>query len=151
MTPPPDPDDSLHRLLETGTDEEIVLVLAGKDAQEVADLLEDLPEEVSTRAFDALGLQRQARVLREIDDDDVREDIIEALTDNEIADIAEVQKSDDATDLVDELPDDRRARDMAEIEPERRAEIRLVDDGSARFRGFFREHPPHEIENIGEQ
>ena len=74
--------------------------------------------------FDALGLHRQARVLRAIDDDDVREDIIEALTDDEIADIAEIQKSDDAADLVDELPEERRASVMAEIEPERRAEIR---------------------------
>jgi Mg/Co/Ni transporter MgtE len=93
MTPGLNPDDPLRRLLETGTDEEIVLVLAGKDAQEVADLLEDLPEEVSTRAFEALGIQRQAKVLREIDDDDVREDIIEALTDDELADIAEVRRA----------------------------------------------------------
>lgn len=124
MAAAPPPDDPLRRLLETGTNEEIVLVLAGKDPQEVADLLEDLPEEVGTRAFDALGTIRQAKVLREIDDDDVREDIIEALADADIADIAEVQKSDDAADLLDELPEERRDRVMAEIEPERRAEIR---------------------------
>ena len=35
-----------------------------------------------------------------------------------------MQKSDDAADLVDELPAERRERVMAEIEPERRAEIR---------------------------
>ncbi len=124
MAPPSTADDPLRRLLETGTDEEIVLVLAGKDPQEVADLLEELPEEISTRAFDALGTLRQANVLRAIDDEDVREDIIEALSDDEIADIAEAQKSDDATDLVEELPEHRRESVLAEIEPERRAEIR---------------------------
>ena len=124
MPPGLQADDPLRRLLETGTDEEIVLVLSGKDSQEVADLLEDLPEEISTRAFDALGTRRQAAVLRAIDDDDRREGILEALTDDDLADIAEAQQSDDAADLVDELPEERRDRVMAEIEPERRAEIR---------------------------
>jgi len=124
MAAAPLPDDPLRRLLETGTNEEIVLVLAGKDPQAVADLLEDLPEEITTRAFEALGTVRQARVLREIDDDDVREDLIDALPDGVLADIAEVQKSDDAADLLDELPEGRRESVLAEIEPERRAEIR---------------------------
>jgi magnesium transporter len=124
MSPPLPPDDPLRRLLEIGTDEEIVLVLAGKDPQEVADVLEQMPEDVSMRAFEALGTLSQAQVLREIDDDDVRDDLIEGLSDDEIADIAEVSVSDDATDLVDDLPDERRERVMAEIEPERRAEIR---------------------------
>jgi len=123
MSPSPVPDDPLRRLLEFGSTEEIVLVLAGKDPQEVADVLEDMPDEIATRAFEALGTLSQAKILREIDDEDMRDDLIEALSDDELADIAEAQKSDDATDLVDDLPDERRARVMAEIEPERRAEI----------------------------
>ena len=65
-----------------------MLVLAGKDPQEVADVLEQMPEEVSMRAFDALGTISQARVLQEIDDEDVRDDLIEGLSDDELADIA---------------------------------------------------------------
>ena len=117
-------DDPLRRLLETGTDEEIVLVLAGRNPQAVADVLEDMPEAVRQRAFEALGTLSQARVLREIEDEDAREDVIEAIADDDLADILEAQRSDDAADLIDELPPERRERVLAEVEPERRAEIR---------------------------
>ncbi len=123
-TEPEDDDDALRTLLETGTREEIVLALADLDAREVADLLEEESEDIRTRTFEALGTISQARVLREIDDEETREEILDALPDDVIADIAEAHKSDDAADLVDELPADRRERVLAEIEPQKAAEIR---------------------------
>ena len=115
--------DDLRELLTTGTPEQIRAVLASFDEAELADILEAVSEEQSERAFDALGIERQARVLREIDDEETREEILDHLPAERLADIAEEMPSDDATDLYEELPEERRDRVLREIEPETRAEI----------------------------
>ncbi len=126
MAPLLEPDDSLLKLLETGSDEEIVLVLASFDTQEVADLLEDAPEALREKALDALGLRKRAQVLREFEDEDVLEDVLEEMPDAEIADVAEVMRTDDAVDLIQDLPEERQERVLQEIDPEQRAEIRRL-------------------------
>jgi magnesium transporter len=116
-------DDPIRALVDHGDADEIRMFLATLSSQETADLLESVPEDVRERLFPMLEVQRQATVLREVEGEDVREDLIESVPDARLADIAEHQRSDDATDLVAEIPEERRERVLEEIHPEVRAEI----------------------------
>ena len=116
-------DDPVRVLLEKGAPEDVRMFLATLSSQEVADLLELVDEDLRQRVFPLLDVNRQAKVLREVDADEAREDLIESVPDARLADIAEAQRTDDATDLVAELPEERRERVLEEIQPEVREQI----------------------------
>jgi magnesium transporter len=115
--------DPIREIVEHGDPGEIRMFLATLSPQETADLLESVPEDVRERLFPMLDLARQATVLREVEGEEVREDLIESVPDARLADIAEQQRTDDATDLMAEIPEERRERVLEEIQPEVRAEI----------------------------
>jgi magnesium transporter len=116
-------DDPVRELLEKGAPDDVRMFLATLSSQEVADLLEMVDEDLRQRVFPLLDLKRQATVLREIDADEAREDLIESVPDARLADIAEAQRTDDATDLMAELPEERRERVLEEIQPDVREQI----------------------------
>lgn len=98
-------------------------ILADVAPSEVGDVLEELDEDIVAEVFSDLDLEEQAEVLRNIEDAAVREDLLEAIPDAELADIAELSRSDDAADLLDELSDERASRVLHEMEAGKRAEI----------------------------
>lgn len=116
-------EDPVRALLEKGTPDAVKMFLATLSAQEVADLLEMVDEDLRQRIFPLLDVTRQAKVLREVDAEEAREDLIESVGDERLADIAEESRTDDATDLVAEIPEERRERVLEEIHPDVRAEI----------------------------
>jgi magnesium transporter len=116
-------DDPVRELLEKGAPDDVRMFLATLSSQEVADLLEMVDEDLRQRLFPLLDVSRQAKVLREVDADEAREDLIESVPDARLADIAEAQRTDDATDLMAELPEERRERVFDEIHPEVREQI----------------------------
>jgi magnesium transporter len=117
-------DDPIREIAERGDPDEIRMFLAMLSPQEVADLLESVADDVREKIFPALDVARQAKVLREVEGEEVREDLIESVPDARLADIAEAQRTDDATDLMADIPEERRERVLEEIHPEVRAEIR---------------------------
>jgi magnesium transporter len=120
-------DDPIDVIADRGDPEEIRMFLAMLSPQEVADLLESVTDQQRERLFPALDVSHQASVLREIEGDLVREDLIESVPDARLADIAEAQRTDDATDLLAEIPEERRERVLEEIQPSVRAEIEELD------------------------
>jgi len=116
-------DDPVRELLEKGAPDDVRMFLATLSSQEVADLLEMVDEDLRQRLFPLLDVSRQAKVLREVDADEAREDLIESVPDARLADIAEAQRTDDATDLMAELPEERRERVFDEIHPDVREQI----------------------------
>lgn len=109
--------------LESLAAERVAEILTDVAPQAVGDLLEELDDEVVADVFAQLELEEQADVLRAIEDVDVREELIESIPDAELADIAELSRSDDAADLLDELTDERAGRVLGEMEAQKRAEI----------------------------
>jgi magnesium transporter len=124
-------DDPIRMLVDNADPDEIRMFLATLSPHEMADLLETVPEDVRERLFPMLELAHQAKVLREVEGDEVREDLIESVPDARLADIAEAQRTDDATDLLAEIPEERRERVLEEIQPDVREEIEELA-----------EHPP---------
>ena len=116
-------DDPVRALLEKGAPDDVRMFLATLSSTEVADLLEIVDEDLRQRIFPLLDVGRQAKVLREVDADEAREDLIESVPDARLADIAEAQRTDDATDLMAELPEERRERVFDEIQADVREQI----------------------------
>lgn len=119
----PDDDDPIREVIEHGSQQDIRMFLATLSPSEVADLLETSDDRLRERLFPLLELKDQAQVLREIETDSTREVLIESLPDAHLADIAEQQRTDDATDLLSEIPEERRERVLEEIHPDVREQI----------------------------
>jgi magnesium transporter len=117
-------DDPIRSVIESGSPDDIRLFLATLSPHEVADLIETLTDDLRDKIFPLLDIPRQASVLREVEGDEVRDDLIESIPDARLADIAEAQRTDDATDLMAEIPEERRERVLEEIAPDVREEIR---------------------------
>lgn len=118
-----DDDDPLRRLILSGSPADVHMFLATLSPQEVADLLETVSDDLRETVFPMLDVNRQASVLREVDAESTREQLIESIPDSRLADIAEQQRTDDATDLMGEISEERRERVFEEIQPEMRAEL----------------------------
>ncbi|MCG3135635.1 MAG: Magnesium transporter MgtE [Planctomycetes bacterium] len=112
-----------RELLLSGSDADVRRVLQTLTPQEVADLLEGLPSEDRERVFPLLDTARQASVLREVETDVARDSLISAVPDEKLADIVEHAASDDAVDLVEDIPEERRDRVIASMEAEERAAV----------------------------
>lgn len=116
-------EDPVRALLEKGAPDDVRMFLATLSPTEVADLLQIVDEDLRQRVFPLLDVGRQASVLREVDGEAAREHLIESVPDERLADIAEQSRTDDATDLMAEIPEERRERVFDEIHPDVRAEI----------------------------
>lgn len=110
-------------LVENLDEESLFSLVNALPPQLAADILEWADEEVGNRMFARLGTSEKAEVLREIDDDATRVDLLESIADEELADIVEQHRSDDAADLLEELPEERQQRVLLEVEADKRAEI----------------------------
>ena len=117
-------DDPVRELLEKGNPDDVRRFIATLSPQEVADLLETVSDDLRESIFPLLDVRRQASVLREVDADSTRAELIESVTDERLADIAEESRTDDATDLVAEIPEERRERVLDELHPDVRAELK---------------------------
>ncbi len=115
--------DAVRELFERGDAEAVRLFLASLSPPETADLLESVDEDLRDRIFPLLDTARQAHVLREVENETARDELIESITDAKLADIAESIPSDDAADLVEDIPEERRERVLGEIHPEIRGDI----------------------------
>ena len=101
---------------------------------DLAEIIDELSVEEGVYLIKLLDSEKTSDVLTEVDED-IREKILELLSDKEIAGEVEELDTDDAADLIAELPQERQAEVIAEIEDAERAqgiqELLTYDEDSA--------------------
>jgi magnesium transporter len=101
---------------------------------DLAEIIDELSVEEGVYLIKLLDSEKTSDVLTEVDED-IREKILELLSDKEIAGEVEELDTDDAADLIAELPEERQAEVIAEIEDVERAqdiqELLTYDEDSA--------------------
>ena len=90
---------------------------------DIADVIEDAPDDIQNQIFDLLDDETKADVLSELDDTTEAE-ILEELTAEEISDIAEEMAPDDAADMLAELGEKRSEEVLELMEDEDSEEVR---------------------------
>ena len=125
-----DEDDNLTRkfvdrvlaALDAGDDAYINALVAPLHDADVADLFEATPSDLRGRLAIAMGDQLTADVLSEVNDY-VREDIIDALPANVLAEFTGQLETDDAVAIIEDLEEPEQAAILAGLDPEDRAAI----------------------------
>ena len=90
---------------------------------DIADTIENAPDETQNRIFDLLDDETKADVMAELDDSTEAE-ILDELTTEEISDIAEEMAPDDAADMLSELDTQRSEEVLGLMEEEDSEEVR---------------------------
>ena len=93
----------IEELLKENKLTELKKELADMNEFDIAELIEDLPEELLVKVFRLLPKEQAADVFSNMDED-VERNLITALTNTEAASIIEDMYSDDAADLFEEMP-----------------------------------------------
>jgi magnesium transporter len=125
-----DEDDNLTRdfvdrvlaALDAGDDAYINALVEPLHDADVADLFEATPSDQRGRLAIAMGDQLTADVLSEVNDY-VREDIIDALPANVLAEFTGQLETDDAVAIIEDLEEPEQAAILAGLDPEDRAAI----------------------------
>jgi magnesium transporter len=97
---------------------------------DIADVIEDAPDEVQNNIFELLDDETKADVIAELDDT-TEADILEDLTAEEISDIADEMAPDDVADMLSELDEDLSQKVlnlMEEDSEEVRGLLQYADD-----------------------
>jgi magnesium transporter len=89
---------------------------------DIADVIEDAPDDVQNSIFDLLDDETKADVIAELDDS-TEADILEDLTAEEISDIAEEMAPDDVADMLSEL-DEKRSEEVLDLMEEDSEDVR---------------------------
>lgn len=86
---------------------------------DLAEILEDLPPGSRGQIFDALEVATAARVLSEVDDPRIKQDLLGQESDPEkAADLLETMPPDAAADVLAELPDEEARELLSRMQPE---------------------------------
>jgi len=91
------------------------------DIAEVVDALEDIDEKL--RLFSLLSAEQASEVVRELGEES-REVLGQSLSDSRLSTILEHLDTDDATDLLAEIPEERRDKLLRRTSPETRRDVR---------------------------
>src|SRR5215470_8382608 len=85
---------------------------------DLAEILEDLPPDSRGSIFDALEVATAARVLSEVDDPQIQQDLLAEESDPEkAADLLETMPPDAAADVLAELPEEKAEDLLARMQP----------------------------------
>ena len=90
---------------------------------DIADVIENAPDDIQNQIFDLLDDEAKADVMAELDDSTEAE-ILEELTAEEISEIAEEMAPDDAADMLGELDEERSEEVLELMEDEDSDEVR---------------------------
>ncbi|MHC4548713.1 MAG: magnesium transporter [Planctomycetota bacterium] len=128
---------ALERLIREGSDDDVRRFFLLLRPPELADFLEQVPEEDRLRVVRLMSAPLAAEVLREVEEVE-REEILEDLSGGEIAEVAHEMKSDDAADLIQALPPDKAERTLDRLDADERQEIReLLEYGEETAGGIM--------------
>ena len=113
--------------------EKLLPLLEQLHPADIADVIEDAPDDIQNQIFDLLDDETKADVLSELVDSTEAE-ILEELTAEEISDLAEEMAPDDAADMLAELDEERSKEVLELMEEEDSEEVRELlryDEDSA--------------------
>ena len=113
--------DEIRSLVEQGQIDEAGLILATFHPADIADLLDELPPEEAVLLFGLLNLEVASEVLDETGSV-VRQELVEKVDDERLADLLDELPMDDVVDFLEELPPDTAARLLDLMEPEEAAD-----------------------------
>lgn len=115
--------DQLAELLASGDIGAVRRETALMHSADLAEILDFLEEpEAKLRLYGLLGTEQASDVLRDASES-TRDLILEHLSDTRIAEVIERLDTDDATDLVADLPEDRKHMILHRADPETRKEL----------------------------
>lgn len=115
--------DDIRYLAERGDVSKVQTVLLTAHPHDVADIIRNLPEETGRYLFGLLDAERASDVFIEFDDY-TRDQFAAVLSEKRLSEIVDVMDSDDAADVVGELPEDVAQSVLEAIPAEDSAEVR---------------------------
>lgn len=116
--------EQVELLVEQQKDKELQKLLNGFHYADIAEILDELNLEEAMYVIKLLDSETTSDVLMELDEDN-RERVLRNLSDKEIAEEVEELDTDDAADIIAELPEERQQIVISQIEDEEhKAEIR---------------------------
>ncbi len=115
--------EEIEALVELGRWDELKSLLAGVHPADIADLMDQLPGETAVAIFHLLEIETASEVLDEIGSF-IRQELVEKVDDEHLADLLDELPMDDAADFLEELPDTISDRLLALMEPEEAKDVR---------------------------
>lgn len=112
-------------LIEEGRVDEVGRLLATFHPADIADLLDELPSEEAVLLFGLLNLETASEVLDETGSL-VRQELVEKVDDERLADLLDELPMDDAAEFLEELPPVTAARLLDLMEPEEAREVQTL-------------------------
>ena len=109
--------------LRQGQLEQLRVLINELHPADIADVLDELPEEYALVVFDMLDDDVASEVLDETGSL-VRQELVEKVDDERLADLLDELPMDDAAEFIDELPEDTAARLLRLMEPEEAEDVR---------------------------
>jgi magnesium transporter len=113
--------DELKDALERGNDSFVAANIQGLHGSDVAAIMHEITLDQRKYIFKLLPNELAAETLLELDDE-FREELLESLTNREIAAHIDEMASDDAADVVGELPEERKQEVISEIKDKEQVE-----------------------------
>lgn len=113
--------DELREALSKGNDSFVSANINQMHASDVAEIMHEITVDEQKYLFKLLPNELAADTLLELDDD-FREQLLESLTNREIAAHITEMESDDAADVVGDLPEERKQEVMSEIKDKEQVE-----------------------------
>ncbi len=114
--------EELVRLLSEKKYSQVISLIADAQAADVAEIVEELPQESKVLLYRLLPKELAAEVFVEMDSDS-QEVLIESFTDREITEIVEELYYDDTVDIIEEMPANVVQRILKNAMPESRKNI----------------------------
>ena len=119
--------DNMREVIEShirrGELEQLRTLINGFHPADIADALDELPEEHALVVFDMLSDDVASEVLDETGSL-VRQELVEKVDDERLADLLEGLPMDDAAEFLDELPEDTASHLLKLMEPEEAEDVR---------------------------
>jgi magnesium transporter len=115
----------IRSLIQEGRTRKLREVLAELHPADVADVIEHLPHDERSIAFGCLSVETASEVIVELEPH-VRMGIIEAMHLPRLAELVDEMDSDDATDIIADLPDDQASLILEALDAEDKAEVQTL-------------------------
>jgi magnesium transporter len=118
--------EAVHEMIRTGTPDRVLRLIGKSHPADIALLFKGLEPNEARFLFDVLFSARRAdRTLKELSPDLLR-DILALIEDEKVARVIARANPDDAVSFIDSLPEERREKILAQVDPERRASVRQL-------------------------
>jgi len=126
MKPTPIDYDTVREMLRTATPDRVLRFIGKSHPADIALLFKGLQPAEIRRLFDILfSSRRAAKTLKELPPE-LLPDVLELLDDEKVGRLIVRADSDDAVTFIDSLPEERRERILALLDPERQAAVREI-------------------------